>query len=104
MRQNVLPYYSNMNETTADDLLAELDQDARDCKPRLFALYGVRHRDQEETFLAWGMQFDHSDQALMWGETGTWRSDSAEKLLKTHTMLGESRLVWLDETPPPPEP
>jgi hypothetical protein len=91
-----------MGETTAE-LLAELDQDARDCKPRLFALYGVRYRDQE-AFLAWGMQFNHSDQTLMWGETGTWRSESAEKLLKTHAMLGESRLVWLDEPPAPPEP
>jgi hypothetical protein len=90
-----------MDETTAE-LLAELDHDARNCRPRLFALYGVRHRDQGETFLAWGMQFDHSDQALMWGETGTWRSDSAEKLLKTHTILGESRLLWLDETPAAP--
>lgn len=88
-----------MDETTAE-LLAELDQDARDCKPRLFALYGVRRRDQERTFVGWGMQFDHSGKALMWGETGTWNGDSAEQLLKTHGVIGESRLIWLDETSP----
>ncbi|GAA4544795.1 hypothetical protein [Amycolatopsis samaneae] len=81
--------------------LAVLDDEAREYAPRLFALYGVyRERLDDEdngAFLAYGIEFGEPREAVMWEPGMTWRSHSADGILKRHLGFADARLVWLDE-------
>ncbi|MDQ3577480.1 MAG: hypothetical protein M3443_07740 [Actinomycetota bacterium] len=87
-----------------DVTLSLLDHTARRDAPRLFALYGVfrsRHGPNDDgAFLGWGMEFAEQAAAIMWEpDGGTYVSDSAENILRTHNEIGDARLVWIDDRP-----
>jgi hypothetical protein len=79
-----------------------LAEEAIECAPRLFALYGVYRRKMfegdEDGFLGWGMELAEPRKALLWTPDGSiWRSESAANLLKSHQRGAMARLLWLDE-------
>lgn len=79
-----------------DKMMCELASDATYFRPRLFALYGISHRDGNG-FLGWGMEF--ADGGAIFHDphhSTTWRSDSAEQVLRTHQRINDARLDWLD--------
>lgn len=83
--------------------LAELDEEARQDAPWLFALYGIYHRvfdDDDGTYVGWGMEFAEPRRAIMWEPDGsTFVAESAERMLQTHRSLGQAKLVWLTDWP-----
>jgi hypothetical protein len=83
---------------TQDDLIQELDVQARTFRPRLFAVYGC-HGTGLSPFLGWGMEFTEENQALFYAPDNreVWQSSSAAQVLATHTRLGDARLTWLDQ-------
>ena len=89
--------------------LAELDEEARQDAPRLFALYGIYHHpafdDDDGTYVGWGMEFAEPRRAIMWEPDGsTFVAESAERMLETHRSLGQAKLVWLTDWPDDKDP
>jgi hypothetical protein len=80
------------------EVMAELADEARAFKPRLFAVYGVLRGGGEETFIGWGIEFDEPRKAFMWSPEEMWHSDSAAQIVQTHQTIAETRLIWLDDS------
>lgn len=79
--------------------LVELAEIARIARPRLFAMYGLRHHPGAPPILGWGMEFEDSDSALFYLPAGsvTHHTVSAERVVQRYTRLGEMHLTWFDE-------
>lgn len=90
---------------TDERLLALLDAEAWEGRPRVFALYGVyRHKvgtADDGAFLAYGMEFDDPPKAIMWEPGTTWYAESAAGILDQHHGIAEARLVWLEDPDEP---
>jgi hypothetical protein len=83
--------------------MAVLAEEATECAPRLFALYGPYRKQMFEEdkagFLAWGMELAALRKAILWAPDGTiWRSDSAVNLLATRQHTINAELTWLTPT------
>ncbi|WP_020669431.1 hypothetical protein [Amycolatopsis nigrescens] len=90
-------------EKVRRERLRELAEYVRIDKPRLFAIYGLFHGDDDMTLCGWGMQWDEEfGGALLYdpGSRRTWQSESAEQLLIRYRLVGDARLVWLDGEKP----
>ncbi|HWC82125.1 MAG TPA: hypothetical protein VG756_19410 [Pseudonocardiaceae bacterium] len=83
---------------TTDELLADLDSDARWFRPRPFAVYGIRTQDGSP-FLGWGIDLPEPRSALFYRPDGNvvWRSSDASNVLRFHEKTGITRLIWLDD-------
>jgi hypothetical protein len=82
-----------------DALLTALAAGAVVNAPRLFAIYGV-HGDDDDlgAVRGWGMDFgDGEAVALYPDESAIHRSDSAERILRTNSLVADAHLVWLTE-------
>ena len=82
----------------AEAVLQNLSEEARARTPRLFAIYGVYHDKilDSDSFIGWGMELpDRSLAVLHYPDGTTFRSDSAEQMLRLHQIGAEARLIWL---------
>jgi hypothetical protein len=82
----------------AEEVLSDLAEEAREAAPRLFAIYGVYHDKilDSDSFVGWGMELADSSLAVLHYLDGTtFRSNSAEQMLRLHQIGAEARLIWL---------
>jgi hypothetical protein len=91
------------NSQYANDLaeiMQALAYDAVDMKPRMFCIYGiVDHADH--SVLGWGLEFTE-DNLCIYLEPPSHAmhlANSAEQLMTVFRLMGDVRLVWLDEQP-----
>jgi hypothetical protein len=69
-------------------------------QPRLFAVHGLYRRPGAGPVLGWGMEFAADLGALYADPAGTtYRSSSAEAVLRTLRRVGDVELTWLTEGP-----
>ena len=83
---------------TQDELLTELDSDARWFRPRPFAVYGIRKSDGSP-FLGWGLDLPEPQSAIFYRPEANvlWRSTSANGVLRHHEIFSTARLIWLND-------
>lgn len=79
--------------------LATLAEMAKLERPRLFAMYGLRHDPDALPILGWGMEFDGQESALFYLPQGpaTHHTTSADQIAQRYARLGEMHLTWFDE-------
>lgn len=65
-------------------------------RPRLFAMYGLRHDPDALPILGWGMQFDAQESTLFHLPQGpaTHHTVTAEQIARRYARLGEMHLTW----------
>ena len=84
-------------------VLADLAENTKDLRPRLFAIYGITppllSMIPERRHIGWGMDFGEEWGAVFWDPIGRdmHKAESAEQVLKVHQIGSEGHLVWLDE-------
>ncbi|OZM72597.1 hypothetical protein CFN78_13210 [Amycolatopsis antarctica] len=85
-------------ETPAEPLRSMLANAAEDLKPRLFAIYGTEKQEPDELVLGWGMEFANDDGAVFrkCGSRSIHTGDTAERLFRTQSIVGDVELKWLD--------
>lgn len=79
--------------------IATLAELARIARPRLFAMYGLRHDPDAPPIIGWGMEFEGQDDALFYlpEDAVTHHSVSAELVARRYSQLGEMHIDWLGE-------
>jgi hypothetical protein len=84
--------------------LVTLAQLARITKPRLFAVYGLRHHPDAPPVLGFGMEFEDQGQALFYLPEGsvTHHTVSAERIAQRYSRLGEMHIDWFGDEPSDP--
>jgi hypothetical protein len=78
------------------DTLAEM---AEITKPRLFAMYGLRHDPEALPILGWGMEFEDQESALFYlpESAVTHHTTSAERVAQRYAALGEMHIAWFGD-------
>jgi hypothetical protein len=81
--------------------LATLAEMARIAKPRLFAVYGLRHHPDAPPIIGWGMEFEGQDDVLFYlpEDSVTHHTVSAERVAQRYSQLGEMHIDWFDDEP-----
>jgi hypothetical protein len=79
--------------------IATLAELARIAKPRLFAVYGLRHHPDAPPIIGWGMEFEGQDDVLFYlpEDSVTHHTVSAERVAQRYSQLGEMHIDWFDE-------
>jgi hypothetical protein len=74
-----------------------LAEAAVSCRPRLFAIHGLRH-STHGGILGWGMEFPDDNRAIFIdpAEHSVHHSNNAEQVLELLSIVGDVRLTWLD--------
>lgn len=69
------------------------------CRPRMFAIHGVRHGDDHQPVLGWGLEFPDGDGAIFTDpvDRSVHQADTAERVLRVLSVIGDVRLTWLDD-------
>lgn len=85
-----------MDQTSLDQLLERLADDAAYFRPELFSVYGVDGSGRP--FLGWGMQFGDDEAVFYQPTTGEMHlSTSADQVLRARGRGGRAQLLVLDD-------
>ena len=83
------------------EILAEA---ADACRPRLFAIHGLRRGPNRDDILGWGMEFPDDEGAVFTEppDGGVHLSDTAQRVFSVLSRTGDVRLTWFDTANPLP--
>jgi hypothetical protein len=81
-----------------EDRLSVLATQARLARPRLFAVYGLRHDSAGPPVLGWGMEFEWRADALFYVPEAsvTHHTISAERVADRYSCFGDMHVEWFD--------
>jgi len=93
---------TSLDETGTEYRLALLAAQARLARPRLFALYGLRHDPDGPPILGWGMEFEARAEAVLYLPDGpaTHHTVSADRAMARYSCFGDMHLTWFDAVEP----
>lgn len=86
-------HYVSVDSMFSLTTLAEIAEFER---PRLFAMYGLRHDPDALPILGWGMEFQAQESTLFHLPQGpvTHHTVTADQIARRYARLGEMHLTW----------
>jgi hypothetical protein len=90
---------SELNADYRKERMEMLAEAAAVCRPRLFAIHGLYNNADHGDILGWGMEFPDGEGAIFTDpmDRAVHQSDTAERVLRVMSIVGDVRLTWLDD-------